>query len=712
MIGKRKRSSPLGAYWDGTQIHFSLFSEHATAVELCLFESIQSSKETHRHRLRRSKENIWRISLTGHHPGCLYGYRVHGPFHPASGHLFNPQKILLDPYAKSVVRSEVFNDRMFGCRKVSEPQQYELEPHDNADSAPLAVVLDDSFDWQGDKALRIPWHQSVIYETHVKGLTALHPEVPAHLRGTYSGLVTEPILDHLKQLGVTAVQLMPVHQHRTEPRLIEKGLNNYWGYNTLSYFAPDARYHSGTHDNPVQEFKEMVRCLHQAGIEVILDVVYNHTAEGEPDGPFLSFRGIDNSNYYILDPEDSSRYSDFTGCGNTLKVSNPPVLKLVMDSLHYWAEEMHVDGFRFDLASALLRDPQQINLQSPFLQAVANDPVLSQMKLIAEPWDLGSDGYLVGHFPRGWRELNGPYRDVLRRYWKGDEGLLGDLATRITGSSDLYRGKAQDSTPSINFIACHDGFTLRDLVTYEHKRNEANQENSMDGSNSNYSWNCGHEGPSDDPEINALRWRQMRNIMASLLLSMGVPFINGGDELGRSLQGNNNAYCLNDPMNWVQWDLDAEQQRFLEFTRKLVQLRNDHPVFQRQRFFTGTKISGSENKDISWLHPSGVEMTPEDWNSHALHCIGIWLQGAANHDSNEQDNNGRKGVGGSLLILINSDKTKIPFALPALFQGRIWSLLIDTTVVMESAEKIENPFLLQSHSLVLLEEVKDNIYQP
>jgi glycogen operon protein len=711
MNGMTEKTTPLGAHWDGTQVHFSIFSEHATAVELCLFENTHSSKETHRHSLIRGKDNIWSLSLSGLQPGCHYGYRVHGPFHPASGHWFNPKKILLDPYAKWVVRSEVYNDRMFGCRKVKGRQPFALDPRDNADSAPLAVVLDDSFDWRGDKALRTPWDQSVIYETHVKGFTALHPGVPENLRGTYSGLASEPVLDHLKQLGVTAVQLMPVHQHRTEPRLIEKGLNNYWGYSTLSYFAPDARYHSGTHDNPVREFKEMVRCLHQAGIEVILDVVYNHTAEGEPTGPFLSFRGIDNFNYYTLDPKDPSRYLDFTGCGNTLNVSNPPVLKLVMDSMRYWAEEMHVDGFRFDLASALLRDPQQINLQGPFLKAVASDPVLSQMKLIAEPWDLGSDGYLVGQFPQGWRELNGPYRDTLRRYWKGDKGLLGDLATRVTGSSDLVWKKVQESTTSVNFITCHDGFTLRDLVTYQHKHNQRNQENNLDGSNTNYSWNWGHEGASDDPVINALRWRQMRNLMASLFLSIGVPFINGGDELGRSLQGNNNAYCLDDSTNWVQWDIDAEQQRFLEFTRKMVQLRNDLPIFQRQRFFTGGKIAGSGNKDISWWHPSGSEMTVEEWNSHALHCIGIRLQGATDHDSKKQDNVGQKRVCGSLLILINSDKTKIPFVLPALSEGRIWSLLIDTTVGMDPAGEVNHPFFLQSHSLVLLEEVQDKIPQ-
>jgi glycogen operon protein len=704
MTGKIEKILRLGAYWDGTRTHFSIFSEHATAVELCLFESIHSNKETHRHNLSRDRANIWRLSLAGLQPGCLYGYRVHGPFDPASGHWFNPQKILLDPYAKSVVRSDVYNYRMFGCRKVKGHHPFELEPQDNADCAPLAVVLDDSFDWRGDQAPHIPWQQTVIYETHVKGLTALHPDVPAHLRGTFSGLVREPVLDHLKRLGVTAVQLMPVHQHRTEYTLIEKGLNNYWGYNTLNYFAPDARYHSGEHDNPVREFKEMVRCFHQVGIEVILDVVYNHTAEGEPTGHLLSFRGIDNSNYYTLDPKDSSRYLDFTGCGNTFNVSNPPVLELIMDSLRYWAEEMHVDGFRFDLASALLRDPQQINLQSPFLLAVANDPVLSNLKLIAEPWDLAGDGYLVGQFPHGWHELNGPYRDTLRRYWKGDKGQLGDLATRITGSSDLYGGKGRDSTASVNFITSHDGFTLRDLVTYQRKRNQGNQENNLDGSNTNYSCNWGHEGPSDDPEINDLRWRQMRNIMASLLLSIGVPLINGGDELGRSLQGNNNAYCLDDSTNWIRWDMDAEQKQFLEFTRKMVQLRNSHPVFQMQKFFTGTQIGGAGNKDISWLHPSGKEMTSEEWNSQALHCIGIWLQGEVDEDSRRQ-----KKVGSSLLLLINSDKADFSFALPAPFEGRIWSRLIDTAVGENHAGAIENLFFLQSHSLALLEEVWDKI---
>lgn len=700
MRKKKGQPYPLGATWDGQGVNFALFSEHATGVDLCLFDGVESSRESHRIPLTNCTDHVWHLYLPRIRPGCLYGYRVRGLYKPSEGHRFNPFKILLDPYARCVVRTDLHDDRMFPYRMASPSRDLEMDRRDNAACAPLGVVVESAFDWGDDRPPEIPWNQTIIYETHVKGMTALHPQVPKNLRGTYSGLCSEPVLAHLKSLGVTAVQLMPVHQHRGENHLVEKGLSNYWGYSTLAYFAPDSRYGSGEFGDLVPEFKRMVRSFHTAGLEVILDVVYNHTVEGNHLGPILSFRGIDNRAYYRLNPHDPGTYQDFTGCGNTLNTTHPRVLQLVTDSLRYWVTEMHVDGFRFDLASALLRADLHIDLQSPFLTVLAQDPVLSQVKLIAEPWDLGEDGYLVGKFPIQWSELNGPYRDTVRRFWKGDPGVVPELASRLTGSSDLYQNDGRKPRASINFLTSHDGFTLHDLVSYNDKHNERNLEENRDGSNANYSWNCGHEGPTSRSKVRALRSLQKRNLMATLMLSQGVPFISGGDELGRTQSGNNNPYCLDDEINWTHWDLDRERKLFLEFCRKIIRLRKSHPVFQRNEFFDGKRVGKTRIKDIMWISTSGKEMTQKKWHAESLRCIGIRLSGDA---VAEEDRGGKRRKVETLLILMNADKNKIPFVLPSYKKDARWEVLLDTKGHVRSPWRGpgEKTYSLDGHSLVI-----------
>ncbi len=591
------RSYPLGATWDGAGVNFALFSEHATKVELCLFDSAEADKEAQRIPMQEHTDLVWHCYLPDVQPDQLYGYRVYGPYDPASGHRFNPKKVLLDPYAKAIGRDLRWDDSLFGY-KIGDPNaDLTADDRDDAAFAPLGAVVDSAFTWGDDRPPRTPWHQTLIYELHVKGFTKRMPGVPEKFQGTYAGVGSETAIEHLKSLGVTAVELMPVHHHVDERHLVEKGLCNYWGYNTLAFLAPDLRYAAGgTARESVHQFKMMVRALHAAGLEVILDVVYNHTAEGNQMGPTLSMRGIDNASYYRLSPQDKRYYMDFTGCGNTLNMIHPRVLQLIMDSLRHWVLEMHVDGFRFDLASTLARELFAINKLGAFFDIIHQDPVLSRVKLIAEPWDVGEGGYQVGNFPVLWTEWNGKYRDSVRRFWKGDGGTAGEFASRLSGSSDLYQLTGRAPYASINFITCHDGFTLQDLVSYSDKHNEANGEGNKDGANDNNSWNCGAEGPTDDPNIQALRERQKRNLIATLFLSQGAPMICGGDELGHTQKGNNNAYCQDNEITWLNWELNEEQKGFLDFVRKAARIWQEQPVFQRRKFFQGASSAAPTSK--------------------------------------------------------------------------------------------------------------------
>ncbi len=667
---------PLGATWDGGGVNFALFSENATRVELCLFDSPEATEETHRIKLPEYTDLVWHVYLPDVHPGQLYGFRVHGPYDPEQGHRFNPNKVLLDPYAKAIGRDLVWDDAMCGYEIGAPEEDLSFDERDNAANAPLAVVIDPAFTWGDDRHPRTAPHKTVIYELHVKGFTKLHPDVPEHLRGTYSGLACEAAVAHLKRLGITAVELMPVHHRVDDRHLVERELSNYWGYNTLGFFAPDTRYaSSGTGLESVREFKRMVHSLHAAGIEVILDVVYNHTAEGNHLGPTLSLRGIDNAAYYRLLPEQPRYYMDYTGCGNTLNMQQPRALQLIMDSLRYWVKEMHVDGFRFDLASALARELHEVDKLGAFFDIIHQDPVLSQVKLIAEPWDLGEGGYQVGNFPVGWMEWNGRYRDTIRRFWRGDGGAVSELATRISGSSDLYEQSNRRPYASVNFVTAHDGFTLHDLVSYNEKHNEANGEGNTDGESHNLSWNCGAEGPTDDPEVLALRRRQKRNFLATVLLSQGVPMLLAGDEICRTQQGNNNAYCQDNELSWVDWDLSEGQQEFLDFACMLVQLMRTQPVLHRPKFFQGRPIRGSEIKDISWLEPSGQEMTDASWNAGYVRCLGMHLAGDVIDDIDER---GERLQGDTLLLLLNAAAESIDFTLPECSADGYWELLFDT----------------------------------
>ncbi len=666
---------PLGATWDGGGVNFALFSENATGAELCLFEVNGVQKETHRIRLTERTDHVWHTYLPEARPGWLYGYRVYGPYEPVKGHRFNPHKIVIDPYAKMIVRKVEWNDAMFPYPVGNPSEDLVMDRQDNAPYAPLAAVIDPAFNWGDDHRLKIPWHETVIYETHVKGMTMLHPDVPEELRGTYAGLASEPVIEYLTHLGITAVELLPIHHHVDEYAVVKRGLVNYWGYNSLSYFAPDIRYHANTLDQ-VHEFKRMVRSFHAAGIEVILDVVYNHTAEGGHLGPILSFRGIDNAAYYRLDLENQRYYTDYTGCGNTLNMQHPHVLQLVMDSLRYWITEMHVDGFRFDLASTLARELHDVDRLGAFFDIIHQDPTISQVKLIAEPWDLGEGGYQVGNFPVLWTEWNGIFRDSVRRFWKGDGGLVNELATRLAGSSDLYEQDGRRPHASINFITAHDGFTLHDLVSYNEKNNEANGEDNRDGTDDNNSWNCGTEGPTDDHEIILLREQQKRNLMATLILSHGVAMICGGDEMGRTQQGNNNAYCQDNPLTWQNWSLDKNARQFLEFTREVIRIWKNNPVLRRKTFFQGRRIRGSGIKDIAWFSPSGREMTDEEWNDPHVRSLGIRLAGDA---MEELDEKGNHITGETLLILMNSHHENVSFILPENHRPTRWVEILDTS---------------------------------
>jgi isoamylase len=666
---------PLGATWMGNGVNFGLFSEAATSVDLCLFDSIDARQENVRIPVTEHTDQVWHVFLPDVRPGQLYGFRVSGPYDPERGLRFNSSKLLLDPYAKAIAGEVNWSDEMFGYVVGGEDEDLTQDFRDDAWGVPKSVVIDNTFDWHGDKKLGVPLHNSVIYEVHVKGFTKLCPDVPEELRGTYAGLGSAAAIDYLKKLGVTAVELLPVQAHIDDKVLIDRGLTNYWGYNTIGFFAPHADYSSsGQLGEQIPEFKSMVRNLHAAGIEVILDVVYNHTAEGNHLGPTLCFRGIDNIAYYRLQPDNPRFYLDFTGTGNTFNLLHPRTLQLVMDSLRYWVLEMHVDGFRFDLASTLARDDEGVNKLHAFFEIIHQDPVLSQVKLIAEPWDVGEGGYQVGNFPVLWAEWNGKYRDAMRSFWKGDEGRVGEMAYRLTGSPDLYQHSGRRPYASINFVTAHDGFTLKDLVSYNEKHNELNGDNNTDGENNNQSWNCGVEGPTDDPEINELRERQCRNFLTTLFLSQGVPMLPGGDERGRTQNGNNNAYCQDNEISWLNWECDEKQNQLLKFTRKLIRLRRDHPVFRRPKFFQGRRIRGSEIRDVMWFNPGGSEMSEEEWASPFVRCLGMLLSGDTMDVLNFQ---GEPIRDDTFLLLINAHYEPIPFVLPG--QEHIeWQLILDT----------------------------------
>ena len=670
------RPYPLGATWDGAGVNFALFSEHATAVVLCFYDEHDDGKEIGQIRIEERTDQVWHVYVPGIRPGARYAYRVNGPYDPGHGHRFNPAKALLDPYARAIAGTLTWSDTFFGYR-VGE-RLGDLEP-DDRDSAPFlakCVVVDPAFDWEDDRPPLTAWSRTVIYELHVKGFTRLHPEVPEGLRGTYAGLASPPAIRHLRELGVTAVELLPVHHSVTEKYQADRGLTNYWGYNSIGFFCPDSRYSASGHlGEQVHEFKQMVKTLHRAGIEVILDVVYNHTAEGNHLGPTLSFRGIDNAAYYRLSPEDRRYHVDYTGCGNTLNMRHPRTIQLLMDSLRYWVLDMHVDGFRFDLAAALARELHDVDRLSAFFDVIHQDPVISQVKLIAEPWDLGHGGYQVGNFPVGWAEWNARYRDTIRRYWKGDEGQVAELGYRLTGSSDLYEMGGRRPHASVNFVTAHDGFTLADLVSYNHKHNLANGEDDHDGTDDNSSWNCGVEGPTDDPEILDLRERQLRNFLATLFLSQGIPMLVAGDEMGRTQHGNNNAYCQDNELSWLAWPPTESGRRLIDFTAQLIRLKHANPVFHRRMFFQGRRIQGAAVNDLAWFRPDGLEMADEEWSDSHSRCVGLRLSGDA---IEEVDDMGEPIVGGTFLILLNAHHEAVPFVLPDHVGRARWVPVLDT----------------------------------
>ena len=692
---------PLGATFDGDGTNFALFSEAATKVEVCLFDD-QGNEE--RVRLAEVDAATFHAYLPGVEAGRRYGFRVYGPYDPAAGHRCNPGKLLLDPYALAFEGEIGWDQSLFGY-PFGRPE--ESDERDSSQHTMRSVVVDRAFDWTGgrpqEQRPRTGYHPMVIYEAHVKGMTELHPEVPPELRGTYAGMGHPVIVEHLKQLGVTTVELMPVHQFVHDERLVSSGLRNYWGYNTIGFFAPHNGYSAGgQRGEQVREFKSMVKALHEAGIEVILDVVYNHTAEGNHLGPTLSFRGIDNASYYRLTEDDPRYYMDTTGTGNSLLMRNPHVLQLIMDSLRYWVTEMHVDGFRFDLAATLARQFHEVDRLSAFFDLVQQDPIISQVKLIAEPWDLGEGGYQVGNFPPLWAEWNGRYRDTVRDFWRSEGGELPDFASRLTGSSDLYQHDGRRPIASINFVTAHDGFTLRDMVTYNGKHNEANGEDNRDGADDNRSWNCGTEGESEDPEIRDLRSRQQRNMIATLLLSQGVPMIAHGDEVGRTQQGNNNTYCQDNELSWIDWE--HVDQELLEFTRAATALRAAHPVLRRRRFFFGTRtrVPASLLPDIEWFRVDGGEMTDEDWHSGFAKSLGVYLNGSA---ITEPDDEGRPVSDDSFLVLFNAHWEPLEFAVPDARFGELWSVALDTASPNAPGRteiKAGSTVLVEARSLLVL----------
>jgi isoamylase len=696
------RPYPLGATFDGEGTNFALYSRHAEGIELCLF-SEDGAREVRKVRVTERTGHVWHVYLPGVRAGALYGYRAHGPYEPEKGHRFNASKLLVDPYAKAIYGEADLNGPVHAYRLGAPEGDLAFDDTDSAPAVPKGVVMGNHYDWEGDRAPRTPWHRSVIYETHVRGFTMRHPEVPPELRGSYAGLASPPAIDHLVKLGVTAVELLPIHEYTDEAFLQAKGLRNYWGYATLGFFAPEQRYSSsGARGEQVDEFRAMVKALHKAGIEVILDVVYNHTCEGNHLGPTLSLKGLDNRSYYRLSPESPRYYMDYTGTGNSLDTTNPAALRLVLDSLRYWVEENHVDGFRFDLAVTLARDPEQFDEASRFLTAVYQDPVLETVKLIAEPWDVGPDGYKVGAFPVNWSEWNGKYRDVVRRFWKGDDDQANEMGYRLTGSADLYEPAGRKIFASVNFVTAHDGFTVRDLVSYDRKHNEANLEDNRDGSDANYSWNHGAEGETDDPAIVALRDRQVRNMLATLLVSQGVPMITAGDEMGKTQGGNNNAYCQDNEISWLDWDLDDRRRALLGFTRRMIRIRLNQPVLQRRRFFSGGHLWDSSVKDLAWFRPDGSEMTADDWNKPFARSVAFLLGGDT---IMTPDEHGERIVGDTLLVLLNAHHEPVTYRLPEIEWGREWEILADTAGASDSKRDLieaRGAVRVEARSLVIL----------
>ncbi len=688
---------PLGATWDGLGVNFALFSANATKVELCLFDS-SGEVELERIELPEYTDEIYHGYLPDAHPGLIYGYRVHGPYDPENGHRFNPNKLLIDPYAKQLVGQLRWSEALFGYTIGHPDADLSFDERDSAPFVPKSKVIDPAYTWGRDQRVSVPWDRTIIYETHVRGISMTHPSVPEDVRGTFAGLMVEDVLDHIRKLGVSSIELLPIHAFVNDQHLLQKGLNNYWGYNSIAFFAPHPRYLA---NGKIAEFKEMVAHLHDAGLEVILDVVYNHTAEGNEQGPTLSMRGIDNVSYYRLNPENKRYYINDSGTGNTLDLSHPCVLQMVTDSLRYWASEMHVDGFRFDLATILGRYHEGFDERHSFLVACRQDPVLRQVKLIAEPWDCGPGGYQVGGFAPGWVEWNDRFRDTVRAFWKGDDGQLADFAARMTASGELFNQRGRRPYCSVNFVTAHDGFTLRDLVSYNDKHNEANDENNQDGTNHNLSWNHGVEGPTDDPEINTLRLRQMRNFFATLLLAQGTPMIVAGDEFSRTQHGNNNAYCQDSETGWVNWDMDEDGKSLLKFVKRLVKLRLNYPVLRRGRFLVGDFNEDIGVKDVTWLAPDASEMTTEQWQDSHGRCLGMLMDGRAQVSGIR-----RPGADATLLLIVNAHHDVVNFTLPQVPEGEHWNCLVDTNrPTLRGREEWEfgSEFQVTGRSLLLFE---------
>jgi glycogen operon protein len=689
---------PLGATLEENGVNFSIFSANASRVELCLFDKPEDGTACRQIRIFHCTNQIWHVFVPGLKAGQCYGYRVHGEYDPGKGHRFNPTKLLLDPYAKAISGGVKWNPALFSYQFDRPQQDLSQEGTDSAPFMPKSVVIDPAFDWDGDQQLKTPMAQTIIYETHVKGFSKLWPALPENLRGTYSGLGSPQAIEYFRKLGITAVEVLPVHHRIDSQHLNEKGLSDYWGYNSIGFFAPDSRFASGGLGEQVIEFKTMVKNLHAAGIEVILDVVYNHTSEGNHLGPTLSFRGLDNSAYYRLTEEDQRFYMDYTGTGNTLAVYLPNPLQLVMDSLRYWIQEMHVDGFRFDLAAALARELHEVSHLSSFFDVIHQDPLISQVKLIAEPWDLGQDGYLVGKFPVLWSEWNGMYRDAVRRFWKGDEGTISEFAIRLSGSADLYKFTGKTPSASVNFITSHDGFTLADLVSYQNTHNEANGEENRDGDKNNQSWNCGAEGKTEDEEINRLRRRQQRNFLTTLFLSQGVPMLAAGDESGRTQNGNNNAYCQDNEISWLKWDKNEQEERLTKFVSQLIEFRKAHAAFRRLDFFRGKPVRGTAFRDVVWLNAEGKKMTDDEWNS--LHrCLEVFISGHLTGINGEiiQDD--------FFMLCFNALHEQVNFRLPVIGSETKWERILDTADengFVSGTEPIINQFALAGRSLAVL----------
>jgi glycogen operon protein len=688
---------PQGATWDGEGVNFSLFSEHAEAVELCLFEDPDSPVESGKIWMTNRTDLIWHCYTPDVRPGQAYGYRVHGPYEPQRGMRFNPNKLLIDPYAKALSGQIRWDDALYGYRIGDEGADLSFDERDSAPFVPRSIVIDPAFTWGDDRPPGTPWNRTVIYETHVRGMTQLHPNVPPEIRGSYLGLAHDAVIEHLLSLGVTAVELLPIHQFVHDRALEERGLRNYWGYNSIAFFSPHVEYATSRGTQPVHEFKSMVKALHRAGIEVILDVVYNHTGEGNHLGPTLSLRGVDNAAFYRLGPDDARYYTDFTGTGNSMNMLHPRTIQLIMDSLRYWVNDMHVDGFRFDLAPVLARELWEVDRLSSFFDIMQQDPVLSQVKLIAEPWDVGPGGYQVGNFPVGWAEWNGEYRDCVRRYWREDPGQLPELAARLSGSSDLYEAGGRNTYASVNFVTAHDGYTLRDLVSYERKHNEANGEDNRDGADDNQSRNWGAEGETDDPAIRRIRAQMQRNLIATLVFSQGVRMVLGGDEIGRTQRGNNNAYCQDNEIGWYEWDLDGDDRELLGFTRDVLRIFREEPVLRRRSFFNGAPIAGRE-KDVTWVRLDGDEMTEGDWQDPENRVLGMLMPGRA---TDETDARGRPIHGRTLLLLLNAGARSRSSTFPKQSRPGTWRELVNTARPRQQ-RTIRRPAVnLVAHSLAL-----------